>query len=64
MKMRPTDEWTLEQWKTWVHDNRDIRESTVVLDADLVLRIVKGRQDASDQIARVWKAWDEERQRL
>jgi len=60
----PARDWTLEQWKDWVRDHVDIHLGTVVLDARLLLEVVLDRDSARDQVTRIQKLWDDERQRL
>jgi hypothetical protein len=60
----PNENWTLEQWKAWVHDHVDLYFGTIELNAEVLLAIVSQRDSALDQVERVQKAWDEERQRL
>jgi hypothetical protein len=60
----PKAEWTLAQWKDWVHEHVDIYDGTVQLNKNILLEIVGERDSFRDQVDRVQKAWDEERQRL
>jgi hypothetical protein len=60
----PKSEWTLAQWKDWVHEHVDIHDGTVQLAKTTLLEIVAERDSFRDQVERVQKAWDEERQRL
>ena len=60
----PSSDWTLEQWKAWVHDHVDLHFGTIQLDASVLLDLVKSRDAACDQVTRLLGALDEERQRL
>lgn len=60
----PKAEWTLSQWKDWVHEHVDFHDSTVQLNKNILLEIIAERDSFRDQVERVQKAWDEERQRL
>ena len=60
----PTEDSTLEEWKTWIHDHEDIHFRQVMLDSRVLLALVKDRDDARESVMRIQKMWDEERNRL
>jgi hypothetical protein len=60
----PTEDSTLPEWKDWIRDHTDMHFGTVQLDARVVLALVAARDSFRDQVERVMKSWDEERQRL
>ena len=60
----PNPDWTLAQWKDWAHEHVDVYLGTVQLDEKVLLAIIRERDSFRDQVERIQKAWDEERQRL
>lgn len=60
----PDAESALEHWKDWLRDHTDGPSGTVVLDAHVVLDLVKVRDSARDQCARIRVALESERERL
>jgi len=60
----PDEKSTLEAWKAWIHDHEDIHFREVVIDARVLLAIIAERDFERDRAERIFKLWQDERQRL
>jgi hypothetical protein len=58
-----TERTTIE-WRQWIHDHVDIHLDEVTLDRRDLLSLLDQLDDARAQVERIFKARDEERDRL
>ena len=60
----PDAESVLQHWKDWLRDHTDGHDGSVVLDARVVLDLVKARDSAREEGESIRKALESERERL